>query len=177
MVLFSLVLTATVFHSCGLGFAVQERLVDSFYLVACDARSEMSVTYRESENGFGTVIGETVFAVGANDSFIIAKQRPGRYARSGKFEDGFPGDSVRYYIIEFGWMYEERKQYVPKVKRSTRVKCDGFVEESVSFTKYQPKWVVHRCGSMEEFEKKRQEVGVFPALDFTLVFEDLAYPS
>jgi hypothetical protein len=57
------------------GSAYEEYLVDNYSLKAMDVKSGMSVFYNDNEYLIG-VIQPTVFAVGYNNDFIIAKQHP-----------------------------------------------------------------------------------------------------
>jgi len=63
------------FTACS-GFAIEEKILDNYYLIAGDIGEECSLSYKVSDDDFGTVIGATVFAIGYNKQFIIAKQHP-----------------------------------------------------------------------------------------------------
>jgi hypothetical protein len=73
-------------------FAYEEQIQDYYYLIAVDDEKYMDISYN---NGGGTfsVIPSTVFAVGYNENFIIAKQHPCYFAE--------PIDKTitHYYII------------------------------------------------------------------------------
>ena len=60
----------------GCGFVHDERLTGDYRLIAVDTFDQMSVS--RSLSGGDTVgrIDETVFAVGWNDRYIVAKQHP-----------------------------------------------------------------------------------------------------
>jgi hypothetical protein len=62
----------------GLGLAVNERITGNYYLVAADDIEQLSLSYHteDMEDIYGTVVGETVFAVGFNNHYIIVKQHP-----------------------------------------------------------------------------------------------------
>jgi len=64
-----------IFTSCS-GFAIEEKLLDNYYLIAGDISEDCSLSYKVSDDDFGTVIGATVFAIGYDKQFIIAKQYP-----------------------------------------------------------------------------------------------------
>ena len=68
-------LPAIVLVGCW-GFVYENRLVGKYGLVAVDIDEEMSVVEMLPSGDAITLIGETVFAVGWNDEFIIAKQHP-----------------------------------------------------------------------------------------------------
>ena len=59
-------------------FAVKKHVVENYYLIATDAEEALDLSYHESSDGnnFGTIIDATVFAIGYNDKYIIAKQHP-----------------------------------------------------------------------------------------------------
>jgi hypothetical protein len=60
---------------CGIGFAYDERLVGDIGLVAGDSRDQMTVS--EFHEGGATVLVDwTVFAVGWDESHVIAKRHP-----------------------------------------------------------------------------------------------------
>lgn len=68
------------FSGCigGLGFDTKDKVVGNYYLVAPDDESQLSLDYCDpaDQNGCSGVIDATVFAVGYNKEFIIAKQHP-----------------------------------------------------------------------------------------------------
>ena len=64
--------------ACNLGFAYEERLSGDYGLIAIDVMEQMSVSKFRNGNGGVAVINQTVFAVGCNDEFLIAKQHPNR---------------------------------------------------------------------------------------------------
>jgi hypothetical protein len=60
----------------GCGFFYDERLAGPYRLLAVDNSEEMAICEAASSGGCGWVVPPTVFAVGWNTSFIIAKQHP-----------------------------------------------------------------------------------------------------
>ena len=60
----------------GCGFFHDERLVGPYRLLAVDVAEEMAICEGASSGGCGWVVPPTVFAVGWDTSFIIAKQHP-----------------------------------------------------------------------------------------------------
>jgi hypothetical protein len=62
--------------SCSLGFAENQHLFGNYYLTATDVEEQMSLSYQVSDSGYAGIIEETVFAVGYNKEYIIAKQHP-----------------------------------------------------------------------------------------------------
>jgi len=66
-----------VLNSCSLGFAVDTQVVGNYHLIATDAIEQMSLSYCEpNSNGCSGIIEPTVFSVGFNKDYIIAKQHP-----------------------------------------------------------------------------------------------------
>ena len=70
------IFTAVSLFSCdGLK---NEHLTERYYFVAVDARENMSLGYsvNDDNSSFIDVVGETVFAAGYDDKYIILKQHP-----------------------------------------------------------------------------------------------------
>lgn len=53
-------------------------IIGKYYLVSVDSIDDTSLSYsiNNDDSSFANVVGETVFAVGHNDDFIIVKQHP-----------------------------------------------------------------------------------------------------
>jgi len=60
----------------GYGFALKKHIFGNYYIIASDVIEDASLSYldEEDKDNFGEIIGATVFAVGFNDNYIIAKQ-------------------------------------------------------------------------------------------------------
>jgi len=64
------------FQSCYFGAGmVEQNITDKYWLFANNTMDEMSIWYFP-KNGSNLIVKETVFAVGYNDNFIIAKNHP-----------------------------------------------------------------------------------------------------
>jgi len=87
--------------SCGQP-AVHKQLTDEFYLTAPDLIEQLSVSYHYSSASYSGMVNETVVAVGYNDKFIIAKQRPA----------DTDTDITLYYIIDINEIKKEREKFV-----------------------------------------------------------------
>ncbi len=76
---------ATLLFSCN-GLK-NEHITERYYLVAVDSREDMSLGYSVNNNNssFVDVVGETVFAVGYNDKYIILKQHPANNRNTTKY--------------------------------------------------------------------------------------------
>src|SRR5579872_1181470 len=61
-----------------LGFDTKEKVVGNYYLVATDDEVQLSLSYCDpaDKNGCVGITEPTVFAVGYNKDYIIAKQHP-----------------------------------------------------------------------------------------------------
>jgi len=70
--IFYLVAFASLLQNC-IGSAHDEKLNAGYYLSAIDVKQDMLIGFQDGDYGIG-VIGATIFAVGQNDGFIIAKQ-------------------------------------------------------------------------------------------------------
>jgi len=57
------------------GFAYEEQIQDYYYFIAVDDEKYMCIAYNNGGGAFN-VISSTVFAVGYNENFIIAKRHP-----------------------------------------------------------------------------------------------------
>jgi hypothetical protein len=75
---FFLLFLLSILSAClgGLGFVFKEHLFGNYYLIAPDVIEQCALCYHEEtdRDSYGDVIGETVFAVGYNDKYLIAKQ-------------------------------------------------------------------------------------------------------
>ena len=66
------------FQSCLFGAGLVEReITDDYWLFANNEMHEMSIWHHsENRSGGELIVEETVFAIGYNDNFIIAKSHP-----------------------------------------------------------------------------------------------------
>ncbi|MFO0478187.1 MAG: hypothetical protein ACK50L_05345 [Bacteroidota bacterium] len=73
--IYGLFTAASLFSCNGLK---NEHLTERYYFVAVDARENMSLGYsvNDDNSSFVDVVGETVFAAGYDDKYIILKQHP-----------------------------------------------------------------------------------------------------
>lgn len=71
-----LIFLVLILSSCNSG--IKKNFLGNFYLVAPDIDEQMALSYHVPSDGpiYGDVIKATVFAVGYNDKYIIAKQHP-----------------------------------------------------------------------------------------------------
>ena len=89
----SFLLIAIFYSSCQFGHI--KSVTGNYYLVAVDAGEDMCLTFKDEEehSSFATIIPSTVFAVGFNAEYIIAKRHP----RS--LTDERYNDKTEYYIL------------------------------------------------------------------------------
>ncbi len=67
------------FNSCSLGFEKNIKVIGNYYLTAPDDDVQLSLTYCDPKDTLGGCFGivtPTVFSVGYNKDYIIAKQHP-----------------------------------------------------------------------------------------------------
>jgi hypothetical protein len=75
----TLILIASIWILQGCYFGagvVEQNLPDDFFLFANNSLDENSIWYKTGEHSSAIIVGETVFAVGYNEDFIIAKRHP-----------------------------------------------------------------------------------------------------
>ncbi len=73
---FILIISLTLsFTSCQ-DLVHNEKIIEGFYLIAVDINEDMDLSYEVGSGNFVGIIGQTVFAVGFNKNYIIAKQHP-----------------------------------------------------------------------------------------------------
>ncbi len=63
--------------SCN-GFIIEQNIVGNYYLTAPDIPEQCSISYHDKNSGsnYSTIINSTVFSIGHNKQYIIAKQHP-----------------------------------------------------------------------------------------------------
>ena len=76
------------------GFAIEEKIIENYYLIATDDAEDLDLSYHEPSDGdiYGSVIGAKVFGVGYNDKYIIVKQHPRIFPNP-------PNTNITYYYI------------------------------------------------------------------------------
>jgi hypothetical protein len=63
---------------CGCGFVHDERVTRDYRLIAVDVFDQMTLSRRLPDGNAISRINETVFAVGWNDRYVVAKQHPAK---------------------------------------------------------------------------------------------------
>lgn len=70
-------LSLLLFQSCYFGAGlVEKNLTEDYYLFANNSMDELSIWHHTAEYQNDLIVEETVFAVGYDDEFIIAKSHP-----------------------------------------------------------------------------------------------------
>ena len=83
------------FQSCYFGAGlVEQEITDDYFLFANNSLEEMSIWYHAEKYSNRLIIPETVFALGENGDFIIAKSHPRN------IENGINKSVTYYHIIE-----------------------------------------------------------------------------
>ncbi|WP_425077918.1 hypothetical protein [Psychroserpens sp. S379A] len=82
-----------ILQSCYFGIGIVEKeITDDYYLLANNSLDEMSIWFQAEKYSNRLIVPETVFAVGENGDFIIAKSHP-------KNLEGGINKGVTYYHI------------------------------------------------------------------------------
>lgn len=76
LIIWIALLSALLLSACGAGFVYEKRLSGKYGLIAVDVLEQMALCEMLPSGGGVGVINETVFAVGWDESHIIAKQHP-----------------------------------------------------------------------------------------------------
>jgi len=87
----SIILTLT---NCT-GFVIKKNVIANYYLIATDVPEDLALSYHASDagNNYENIISSTVYAIGYNSKYIIAKQHPRNFPNS-------PDTTItNYYII------------------------------------------------------------------------------
>lgn len=58
------------------GFVKDEKITGRYHLVSIDIPEDLTLCYKLESGDYKGVLEETIFAVGFNDNYIIAKQHP-----------------------------------------------------------------------------------------------------
>ncbi|WP_282039933.1 hypothetical protein [Saccharicrinis aurantiacus] len=164
-----------ILKSCGgFGFLYQKHLTDDVWLIAVDEIEQMSVSLKVSENGYSGLIDETVFAVGFNKNYLIAKQHPR------KFPEPPQKDSTNYYIIDLNKIRQEKANFISKIDtikyRSVYKDINGkdsLGKENVQITKskYVPDSPIKM--SYDEYLIRRKKINLPDDLGFNYILDDL----
>lgn len=142
----------------------------------------------KNKYGGGVIIPETVFAVGYDDNFIIAKQHPNNddtisWNNINEHEtwklDSIPsdtlGDQRSYVKINGEWH---------GISNGRNLHQDLFPDKKITYyyivdirnydsRNWSSKDNVHKVNTEREFEQKRKELGVSDKLTFTIIDKDL----
>jgi hypothetical protein len=65
-------------QGCQIG-DYEQKINGDYYLSALDSKQNMEIVYIDKQSYMFSVIGATVFSIGSNDEFIIAKQHPKKF--------------------------------------------------------------------------------------------------
>lgn len=122
------------FAGCS-GLAIEEKIIDNYYLIATDVGEDCSLSYHEPTDGsnYGTIIEATVFAVGYNDKYMIVKQHPRTFPN--------PPDKkiTNYYILPLrkgmDWKNKNGLIGALTLEQFTEKRKELNIRESLTFTK------------------------------------------
>jgi len=118
----------------GIGFAKKEKIIGNYYLIAGDIEEDMCISFHEEKDGsiYGTIINATVFAVGFNNKYIIAKQHPRIFPQ--------PCDKnvTNYFILpikkEMDWKTKNGLIGPLSIQQFNQTKKELDIPDSVKFT-------------------------------------------
>jgi hypothetical protein len=120
-----------IFISGCSGSAYYEEIQGGYHLSAIDVKHDMIIGYQDGEYGIG-VINATVFAIGQNGRFIIAKQHPKN------FPDKPDKGIINYYIIPLESRIAksvDKNYYGPLSLSEFRVKAENLNIGAITFNR------------------------------------------
>jgi len=129
-----LILIWGLIQSCT-SLVINDHLVGNYYLTAPDDGNQLALTYHAPDDGgtYGIIISGTVFAVGYNKRYLIAKQHP--------YEFAMPPDTTitKYYILSLKDSFDFRTMnglIGPMTKNQFILKRHELgIPDSLTFTK------------------------------------------
>ncbi len=165
------ILVAIQISSCIWGLPLQNKhLTDRFYLGAPDVKEQMSISYQYKDELYFGIVDQTVFAVGYNDDFIIAKRHPSTWDLE------INRDITEYYLIDVRAVKAERAVYEEQTSSFHRVETDEqghkvLGPKTTSTILYSPD--AAQPLTLEQFVKLRRQLRVPEALDFTIIYDSM----
>jgi len=82
------------FVGCGGGLAIKEKVIYNYYLIATYDSEGCSLSYNDDGSNYSNIIDATVFSVGYNDKYIVAKQHPRTFPNKAN------RSVTQYYIVQ-----------------------------------------------------------------------------
>ena len=130
----------------------------------------MSIWYYQDGNGSSLIVEETVFAVGFNDDFIIAKSHPKNS------NDSIIKNITEYHLININKTEQKRKEFSSKSEEfhivfKDKNGIDSLRKKQEYFTKFYPKKSIPL--TLDQFEYNKKRLNVPEELNFTIIFEEL----
>ena len=119
------IVSAMLVSSCG--FVHDEHITGSYRLIAVDTDEQMSISYDLGDGSAVGRINETVFAIGHDKRFIVAKQHPNGdksitnyfyldMTKDSKYAE--PSDSVTGPLTKTEFEVEAKRLNLPKFTRT-----------------------------------------------------------
>lgn len=113
--------------SCN-SFFIKDHIIGNYYLTATDIVEQSALSYQDNDNGsvFLTVVGETVYSVGYNNSYIFLKQYP-----------NYPNKTItNYYIVKIqnNINYLQKNKYGPFTLEEFNNKCNELQIINIQYT-------------------------------------------
>ena len=141
-----LIIFYTAIFFLGCSFAYNRKVTGRYHLIATDTGEEMCLSFKlgNSEN-YQVIVDQTVFAIGYNDKYIIAKQHP---LLTDPLRQQHPGQQdkgvTNYFIVPIHQSDMD----------------NGLLDTIGPLT-------------LAQFNERRQELKIPEKLDFTIVLKDL----
>ncbi len=189
-----IIISLTLFSSCLDDKINAKHITEDYYLNWTYEKSEQSLLKSSDEGKSGSIeIPETVFAVGFDKSFIIAKQHPNKEKEIserlfGKYDDveGFllenPSDTIylakddsihqkngKWYHSSNGW---DPPSSLKPYKKTTYYYIIDLRNQNSKTQKINTE-NSYRFDKLKDFEQKRKELGVSKNLNFTIIEKEL----
>lgn len=92
---FIMLICSLFFVSCWGDEFEKEKIAGNYYLMSSDSyNNDVSISYKLESGGFAEIIGQTVFAIGHNDRYIVV----GQHSINFKNQNVYP--VTNYYIMK-----------------------------------------------------------------------------
>ena len=171
-----------------------KNLTGNFYLSWFESQIDQNIIYSTAKNqtvGI-PVVKKTVFAVGYNENFIIAKQHPDKsieiierlydvHARNSKEDYQVKKLSDTIYLLEGDTLYKENSKWFHTGRDFTSLPDSLKLYKSITYyhiietkkSNAQNLYKIHTFETEKEFNDKRLELGVPQNLTFTITNKNL----
>ena len=185
-----IVVSVLILTSCYFGDnpMEQNRITGCFWLDWFDNPIDQKIVYSPTEdlNGGSIVVEKTVFAIGSNDNFIIAKQHPDKaqeveerlydgHARNAREDFEIKNLSDTIFLSKYDSLYQENGRWyhtgrdftsLPDSLKLYRRITYFHIIETKKYDGTKP-YILHTFDNESDFNKKRIELNIPNDLTFT----------